>query len=185
MRSAPFDTLDALDLMHPEYDNRMQGFAQPNLDLMGYAVDERAADEAQRDPEQLLKRMSAYLKQSDYQGWIEQDRHGRLAALEADATRHTSQRAAAPAPSKRRLRLRPKTYPRCPSPTARATSASTAFQENRQKDVSDAITALARAYPDSFPVQQKACRFGMQLGMSYKALKPFCDRMTALSMQVH
>jgi hypothetical protein len=40
---------------------------------------------------------------------------------------------------------------------------------------------LAASYPDSLPVQQKACEIGMQLGVARKQLKPLCDRMLQLS----
>jgi hypothetical protein len=179
-------TRDPLDLMHPEYDNHMQGFAQPNLDLMAYVVDERTADETQRDPELLVQRITNYLKHSDFQGWVEEERQSYLTELEAAAT-HRKAAASAGAASQAQPPAPPSEDLSALSEADRARylGIDKAWDEQRWKDVSDAITSLAQAYPDSFAVQQKACRVGMQLGLSYRSLKPFCDRMTALSMQAH
>jgi hypothetical protein len=179
-------TTDALELMHASYDNNMQTFAPANAQLMGYAVDERLADESKRDPAALEQRLADFLKHAEYRGWVEDERREYVTALEdaakkgastpeAAASQRATQPAAPAAPEEDLSAL-------SEADRARYRGIDQAWEEKRWQDVNDTIFALAKAYPDSFPVQQKACRVGMQLGLSYRALKPVCDRMTALSM---
>jgi predicted Zn-dependent protease len=181
-------TRDNYDLMHPSYDNHMQGFAPANLELMRYVVAERMAAEDARDPAALLQRITDYLKRSDFPGWVEEERKSYLVELgqalqqgrappASSAAAQASEPAAAPAEPQEDLSALSE------PDRARYAEIDRGVQEERWHDVYAIISSLAKAYPDSFVVQQKACRIGMRLGLGFRDLKPLCDRMTALSMQ--
>jgi hypothetical protein len=180
-------TRDGLDLMHPTYDNAMSSFAQPNLDLMAFALDERVAEASARDEAALYQRIVDYLEQSDFNGWIDGERGSQLANLEQalqqgaakPAATALANTAAASSAQPKQEDLSTLSEP----DRTRYLGVDQAVSDKRTADALKAMDELARGYPDSFPVQQKACQLGMQLGLDRRRLKGYCDRMLKLSMQ--
>ena len=176
------------DLMHPNYDQAMVAFSEPNLDLMRYALDERTLDKEQRDDEALVKRIETYLQSSQWTGWIDEERQGYLDALHKAVERGS---AAAKAAEAARAPAKP-AAPAAPAedltPLAepdRATYLALEQQrrEGKWNEAFKAVTGLADRYPKFLPVQQKSCELGMQFGVSPGYIKPYCDRMNALLTQ--
>jgi hypothetical protein len=178
-------TRDTLELMHATYDADMSSFAQPNLELMGYVVDKRAAEPSARYAAALLRRMADYLSASTWDGWVEDERKSQLASLERAYQSGTTEAevvgpAEAAAPAAQQQEDLPGVSE---ADRARYLGLDRALQEQRLTEALQTVSELARAYPDSYPVQQKACQVGMQLGLDRRQLKGFCDRMLQLSMQ--
>jgi predicted Zn-dependent protease len=179
-------TRDAAELMHPAYDHAMQSFAPANLELMGYVIEDRVAgNDPPRSPA-LITRLSDALKQSPFDGWVDEERRSFLAQLE------TAVASGAPPEQTAAANEQPPAQPATPSEDLSALSEADrgrylglddALRQQAPKAVYDTLVELARAYPDSFPVQQKACQIGMRIGLTHHALRPFCDRMMQLSMQ--
>jgi hypothetical protein len=182
-------TREPLELMYPTYDNDMQAFAPANIELMGYVADYFATDEGARDDKAVVQRLIDCLERTESPVWVEQERQEQLAQLEQFMTK--SAPSAPPAgPSLAATNApAPKTAPAedlsalSEADRARYAGLDQAFDENRLQEVRTAVGELARAYPDSFPVQQKACQLGMQMGLSRREIKPYCDRMMQLSLE--
>ena len=184
-------TRDALDLMHPSYDNRMQQFAQPDIDLMQLVVDARLGDAAQQDSAALVQRLKDYLEHSDWHGFVEEERQSYLAALE-NAARAPSAGAAGAGSAQAEASGTPVTQPQ-PQPQddlsalseadrARYRGIDAAWNEQRWADAFAIATELARSYPDTYTVQERACKLGLQLSVAYREVRPYCDRMAKLAM---
>jgi len=180
-------TRDNLELMHPAHDNAQRGFAPANVELMNLVVQARLADpDAGGDPE-LYRQLAAQLRQAEGRGWIEEERAQFLSAVEAGVKPNSE----AAQPTAAVAVATPAEAPAKPEPDLSALSApdrarfAALDQQTQQQQWPEAFgvaSELAAAYPDSLPVQQKACELGMTLGVSRKTLKPICDRMMKLSI---
>jgi len=178
-------TRDPKDLMHPDYSHEMEGFSPADIELMGYGVSDRLAQEEARDQQAVARRIIEHLNRADPQLWIETDRQLYLAELEQVANPHAHGAATAaasngssPAPSAAEEDLSGLTV----ADRARYLGVDQAAAQQRPDEVRAGMAELAKAYPDSFAVQQKACQLGMQFGLFPGKLKGYCDRMLYLSL---
>jgi predicted Zn-dependent protease len=177
-------TRDPLELMHPAYDNATRGFAPANVELMSMVVQARLADpNGEHDQRELYRQLSAHLRAPEGRGWVEEDRTKVLAMVEAGLTsgaeppKTTAATTAAEPPAKPAPDLSALSEP----DRARFAALDQQTQQEQWQEAFAAVSELAKSYPDSLPVQQKACEIGMTLGVSRKTFKPFCDRMLVLS----
>jgi hypothetical protein len=183
-------TRDPLELMYPTYDNDMQAFAPANVELMKNVADYFATEPGARDDKAVVQKLIDCLERAESPVWVEQERQEQLAALErALAT------GAQPAPTAGPSLAVANAAPSKPAPPTEDLSALSeadrarylgldqAFGDNRLQEARTTAGELARAYPDSLPVQQKACQLGMQMGLARREIKPYCDRMMQLSLQ--
>jgi hypothetical protein len=174
------------DLMNPTYDASMISFAAPNIALMHYSLDERTTDEEKRDPEALVKRLETYLTQSEWNGWVDEERQSHLEALHKTLEHHAAARESQAAAAAARSRPTAPTIDLSPlaEPDRAAFLALDAQREHGEWNAAfSSVTGLADRYPTFLPVQQKACELGMQFGVSPKRIKSYCDRMNSLLMQ--
>ena len=181
-------TRDPLELMHPSYDNDMQAFAPANVELMGYVVDDRIAQDGAHDNAALAQRLIDSVRRAETPSWIEAERQSYLAELE----RLLAAKPASTGPGPSLAAASQPAPPAAPSEDLSALSEADrarylglepALAAEHLEEVRATAAELAAAYPDSLPVQQKACQLGMQLGLSRREIKPYCDRMMKLSLQ--
>ena len=178
-------TRDSLELMHPAHDNAMRGFAPANVELMSLVVQARLAGAGQRDDVELFRKLVDSVEHSEWQGWLEEDRRTYLAELgrvisSGGEPAQSSAAVAAPAPA---APPEPDLSALSEPDRERFRSLQQHVQAERWQEAYQLANELAQSYPDSLPVQQKACELGMTLGVSRKTLKAHCDRMLKLSMQ--
>jgi hypothetical protein len=180
-------TRDSLELMHPAHDNEMRSFAPANVELMSLVVQARLAGADPRSDAELFRKLIAAVERSTWQGWIDEERRVYLTELAhaLDSGGQPPQSAAAGAVEAPAAAAPPE-----PDLSALSEPDRERFrtlqqhvQAERWQDAYQLASELAQSYPDSLPVQQKACELGMTLGVSRKTLKPHCDRMMKLSLQ--
>jgi hypothetical protein len=166
----------------------MQAFAPANVELMGYVVDDRTAQSSAHDDAALAQRLIDGVRRAEAPSWIDAERQAYLAQLE----RVLAAKPARTGPGPSLAAASQSSPPAAPAEDlsalneadrARYLGLEPALQAEHLEEVRTTAAELARAYPDSFPVQQKACQLGMQLGLSRSEIKPYCDRMMKLSLQ--
>ena len=177
-------TRDPDDLMHPNYRHSVSGFAEPNLAIMGYTLEERTAEPDQRDPATLAKRLKTYLTQSQWQGWVDGEREDRLKVLSEALDQATAARQAAvlagqearPTPQAPVEDLTGLT----PEDREKYQAIEVHRREQRVKEAYALVTELADRYPEIYAVQQKACELGMAFRVQPQFIVRYCGKMSEL-----
>jgi hypothetical protein len=160
----------------------MRAFAPANVELMTIVVDERLAPEAERDERALAQRLADHLASSESDVWVRSERTEYLAMLQGAVAPGAKAADAGPTSSAAAAPSEPELPGVSEADRARLGELDRVVDARRWDEARATITDLGRAYPDSFPVQEKVCKIAMRLRMTARDLEAHCDRMMQLSM---
>ncbi|MCG8553820.1 MAG: hypothetical protein MJD61_00810 [Proteobacteria bacterium] len=154
------------------YTLEAEGFSDSVDQLIQAILAERMKPDA--EPAAIARSVVAHLDRSSDAGWLEEDRDELLARLRPGTQREKA------------------ITPRLSAPQELATADADRFLKAAEANAAErfevawhTIEPLTAAYPNSYRVQELACRVALSLGDEMHEIRGRCRRMSELALQGH